>query len=73
MHFKHFNRTNFLLELESLSNLNLGYRDPSESWAIWKNTFLDIINELQNNLGNPKKLGKQLVNLLINPITRIKK
>lgn len=41
--FKHFNETNFLSELESLSNLNLDHIDPNSSWEIWKNKFLHIV------------------------------
>ena len=43
--FKHFNETNFLSELQSLSNLNLDHIDPSSSWEIWKNKFLHIVNK----------------------------
>ena len=43
--FEHVNETNFLSELQSLSNLNLDHIDPSSSWEIWKNKFLHIVNK----------------------------
>ena len=42
--FKQFNETHFLFELQSSINLNLEYWDPNDSWSIWKNTFLNIVN-----------------------------
>ena len=42
--FKQFNETHFLFELQSSINLNLEYCDPNDSWSIWKNTFLNIVN-----------------------------
>ena len=43
--FKHFNETNFLSELQSLSNLNLDHIDPNILWEIWKNKFLHSVNK----------------------------
>ena len=42
--FKQFNETHFLFELQSSINLNLEYWDPNDSWSVWKNTFLNIVN-----------------------------
>ena len=41
--FEQFNETN-LFKLQSFINLNLEYMDLNDSWLIWKNTFLNIVN-----------------------------
>ncbi len=43
--FKHFNESNFLFELESLSSLNLDHLSPNNSWLTWKTEFLHIVNK----------------------------
>ena len=43
--FKQFNEINFLLELQLSINLNLDHLDPNNSWSIWKDTFLNIVNK----------------------------
>ena len=54
--FKQFNETHFLFELQSSINLNLEYWDPNDSFSIWKNTFLNIVNRhapLKKRVGYP--------------------